>query len=168
MATLNVKDASNNIQTINVPNADGRAAASSSRSVALCDEDRTSLASLDTKAPALGQAAMAASQPVVIASNQSPVPARILLAAGTARQLAAGASSANTALTAGIRAVSIFARGGDVRFAIGNTSQTASGTSHYIASGERLDFDVAGLATPNIAVIRGGGIDCTLEVSELS
>lgn len=167
MATITVKDAAGVNQTINVPNADGRAAAADSRSVVLCTEDRTSLASIDTKTPALGQAAMAASQPVAIASNQSPVPARILLSAGTARQLSAGASSANTALTAGIRAISIFARGGDVRFAIGNTSQTASGTSHYIASGERLDFDVAGLATPNIAVIRVGS-DCTLEVSELS
>lgn len=34
----------------------------------------TSLASIDTKTPALGQAAMAASSPVVIASNQSAVP----------------------------------------------------------------------------------------------
>ena len=102
-------------------------------------------------------------------SNSNPMPSKILFAAGVARQLAAGASSANTALTAGIRAISILARGGDVRFAIGNTSQTASGTSHYIASGERLDFDVSGLSTPNIAVIRGpGGVDCTLEVSELS
>jgi hypothetical protein len=169
MATITVKDAAGADQTINVPNADGRADALTSRSVALCNEDRTSLASVDTKTPALGQAAMAASVPVAIANNQSRIPTGILLAAGVARQLAAGASSANTELTAGIRAISILARGGDVRFAIGNTSQTASGTSHYIASGERLDFDVSGLATPNLAVIRGPeSTDCTLEVTELS
>ena len=59
----------------------------------------------------------------------------------------------------------MFARGPDIRFAIGSTSQTASGTSHYIANGERLDLVVP--ATPNIAVIRAGSIDGTLEVSEL-
>ena len=167
MTTLNVKDASGATVSVNVPNADGRAAESASRSVALCTEDQSTLNSINTKTPALGQAAMAASTPVAIASNQSRVPAGILLAAGVARQLAAGAASANTALTAGIQAISIYARGGDVRFAIGNTSQTASSTSHYIASGERLDFDVSGLATPNIGVIRATS-DCTLEVSELN
>jgi hypothetical protein len=160
--TITVKDANNADQTINTPNANGRAAAAASRPVVLATEDAA-------KVPALGQAAMAASTPVVIASNQSRVPTGILLAAGVSRQLAVTSTSANTALTGGIRAISILARGGDVRFAIGNTSQTASGTSHYIASGERLDFDVSGLSTPNIAVIRGPlNIDCTLELSELS
>jgi hypothetical protein len=159
--TITVKDANNADQTINTPNANGRAAAAASRPVVLATEDAA-------KVPALGQAAMAASTPVVIASNQSRVPTGILLAAGVSRQLAVTNTSANTALTGGIRAISILARGGDVRFAIGNTSQTASGTSHYIASGERLDFDVSGLSTPNIAVIRGAAIDCTLELSELS
>jgi hypothetical protein len=160
--TILVKDANNADQAINTPNANGRAAAAASRPVVLATEDAA-------KVPALGQAAMAASTPVVIASNQSRVPTGILLAAGVARQLAVTNTSANTALTGGIRAISILARGGDVRFAIGNTSQTASGTSHYIASGERLDFDVSGLSTPNIAVIRGPlAVDCTLEVSELS
>jgi hypothetical protein len=160
MATITVKDAAGVDRVVNVPNDDGRAAAAASRSIALCTEDAA-------KVPALGQAAMSASSPVVIASNQSRIPAGILLAPGTARQLAAGASSANTALTAGIRAISILARGGDIRFAIGNTSQTASSSTHYIASGERLDFDVSGLSTPNIGVIRVSA-DCTLEVSELS
>lgn len=38
------------------------------------DTGNTSVASIDTKTPALGQAAMASSVPVVIASNQSAVP----------------------------------------------------------------------------------------------
>ena len=85
------------------------------------------------------------------------------------RQLSVGVSSNNTALTIGTRAISIFARGGDVRFAIGNTSQTASSTSHYIASGERLDFDVVGFNTPNIAVIHGpSSTNCVLELTELN
>lgn len=82
-----------------------------------------------------------------------------------ARQLAAGATSVNTALTASADRISIFARGGAIRFSIGSTSQTATGTSHYIASGERLDFRLPD--TPNIAVIRADETDCTLEVSEL-
>lgn len=178
MATVTIKDAGGVDRVINVPNDDGRAAAAASRSIALCNEDQTTLnarasettlAAINTKTPALGQAAMAASVPVVIASNQSRFPTGILLAAGVARQLSVTATSQNQALTAGIRAISILARGGDVRFAIGNTSQTASGTSHYIASGERLDFDLASLSTPHIAVIHGpAATNCTLEVSELS
>lgn len=84
---------------------------------------------------------------------------------GVARQLAASSTSANTALTTTCRRISVFARGADIRFAIGSSSQTASSTSHYIANGERLDLVVP--ATPNIAVIRAGSIDGTLEVSEL-
>lgn len=84
---------------------------------------------------------------------------------GVARQLAAGAASTNTALTTTTRRISIFARTADCRFAIGSTSQTASSTSHYIASGERLDLVVP--ATPNIAVIRAGSVDGTLELMEL-
>ena len=63
--------------------------------------------------------------------------------AGVARQLAAGASSANTALTAGVYRVSMRATGADIRFAIGSGAQTASATtSHFIAENERLDFAV--------------------------
>jgi hypothetical protein len=83
-----------------------------------------------------------------------------------ARQLAAGATSANTALTSTVRRISVHARGGNIRYSIGSASQTASGTSHYIAQGERLDLCVP--ATPNIGVIRADATDCTLEVTELS
>jgi hypothetical protein len=136
---------------------------------------QATLAELSTKVPALGQAAMAASTPVVIANNQSRVPTSILLAAGVSRQLAVTSTSSNTVLTPGIRAISILARGGtvgtegDVRFLLGNVAQTATSSSHYIAPGERLDLDVSGLATPNIAVIQGpASVDCTLEVMELN
>ena len=57
---------------------------------------------------------------------------------GTARQLAAGASSANTALTATVSRVSIRAVGADIRFSVGTSAQTASASSHFIADGERL------------------------------
>jgi hypothetical protein len=82
-----------------------------------------------------------------------------------ARQLAAGSSSANTALTSTCRRISVRAVGADIRYAIGSSSQTASATSHFIANGERLDLAVP--ATPNIAVIRNASTDGTLEVTEL-
>lgn len=83
-----------------------------------------------------------------------------------ARQLAAGAASANTALTSTTGRISIYARGADIRYRVGTGAQTASGTSHFIAAGERLDIDVP--ASPNIAVIRAGSVDGTLELTELS
>jgi len=91
----------------------------------------------------------------------------ILGEAGVARQLTAGSASANTALTSDVQRISIRAVGADIRFSIGTGTQTANGnTSHYIANGERLDF-----ATPtsvNIAVIRDGTVNGTLELTELN
>lgn len=84
---------------------------------------------------------------------------------GVARQLAAGAASANTVLTSTCRRVSLLARLSDVRFSVGSTAQTASATSHYLSLGERVDIRLP--ATPNIAVIRAGAVDAVLEVTEL-
>lgn len=84
-----------------------------------------------------------------------------------ARQLAAGAASANLALTVGTNRISVYARDADIRYALGTSAQTATGTSHFIASGERLDL-VAPIGTPNIAAIRAGTTDGTLEITELS
>lgn len=83
-----------------------------------------------------------------------------------ARQLAASATSANTALTATCTRASLYARGADIRYQIGSTSQTASATSHYLAQGERVDVRLP--STPNIAVIRAAATDGTLELTELS
>ena len=85
---------------------------------------------------------------------------------GLARQLAAGSTTSNTALTAGVFRISMRAVGADIRFSIGNGTQTATSSSHFIANGERLDFAVPGAA--NIAVLRNGTTDGTLEVTELS
>ena len=85
--------------------------------------------------------------------------------AGAARQLSAGASSVNTALTAGVYRVSMRATGADIRFAIGSGAQTATTSSHFIANGERLDFAVP--ISANIAVIRAGSTSGTLELTEL-
>ena len=85
---------------------------------------------------------------------------------GVARQLAAGSSSANTALTASCSRISIRAVTADIRYAIGNTSQTANAsTSHFIAANERLELTVPEDA--NIAVIRDASTSGTLELTEL-
>ena len=88
-----------------------------------------------------------------------------LAAVGVARQLTAGAASANTVLTTTTRRISIVARNADVRFLIGSATQTATATSHFISLGERLDIAVP--ATPNIALIRAGTTDGIIELSEL-
>lgn len=84
-----------------------------------------------------------------------------------ARQLAAGSTSVNTALTSTCHRISVRAVGADIRYAIGNSPQTASATSHFIANGERLDLAIP-VTTPNIAVIRNATTNGVLEVTELS
>lgn len=85
---------------------------------------------------------------------------------GAPRQLAAGASSVNTALTPSCQAITMRAVGADIRYMIGDVPQTASAsTSHLIANGERMDVAVPGGA--NIAVIRAAGTSGTLEMTEL-
>ena len=83
----------------------------------------------------------------------------------TARQLAAGAASANTALTATVRIISIRAVGADIRYSIGTSAQTATTTSHFIAQNERLTLVIPSGA--NIGVIRNASTNGTLELSEL-
>ena len=99
---------------------------------------------------------------------------------GVARQLAAGSSSANTALTVGCERISIICLTNPVRYSLGTTSQTANAsTSHYINTGERLELDVplhidvdsesgtyGRLIASNIAVIRDGSSDGTIELTE--
>ena len=71
----------------------------------------------------------------------------------TARQLAVTTTSASVDLTAGVRRISIKARGCDMRYVIGVGAQTAdAATSHFIEAGERLDLAVPAGAT--IAAIR--------------
>lgn len=83
----------------------------------------------------------------------------------TARQLAAGSASANTVLTSTVRLISIRAVTADIRYSIGTSAQTATTSSHFIASGERLTLVVPSGA--NIGVIRNASTNGTLELSEL-
>lgn len=85
-----------------------------------------------------------------------------------ARQLAAdiaGGASANVALTAAVRRISIVARGSDLRYAIGSAAATASATTHLIMMNERLDLAVP--TTPNIAVLSDSATAGSLEITEL-
>ena len=85
---------------------------------------------------------------------------------GVGRQLAAGDTSANTALTAGIQRISMRNVGGDIGLATGQGTQTATATSPFIADGERLDFAITHGA--NIAILRAGSTNGVLELTELS
>ena len=108
----------------------------------------------------------------------------ILGVPSVARQLVAGSASNNTALTPSVQRISIRAVGADIRFSIGKGTQTANGnTSNFIANGERLDFAVPASSErdkdptsptygqlvngPNIAIIRDGTVNGTLELTEL-
>ena len=83
-----------------------------------------------------------------------------------AKQLVAGSASSSTALTSTVQRISMRAVGADIRFSIGTGTQTANGsTSNFIANGERLDFAVP--VGANIAVIRDGTVNGTLELTEL-
>ena len=85
---------------------------------------------------------------------------------GLARQLTATNTSANTALSANVYRISMRAVGADIRYQVGSGAQTATSSSHFIANGERLD--VALPQGGNIAVLRNGTTDGTLEVTELN
>lgn len=85
---------------------------------------------------------------------------------GTARTITLGASSVNLALTSTCRFVSLTCTGGThCHYQIGVGTQTASSSTHYLRTGERLT-----LAVPigaNIAAIQGGGASTTLFITEL-
>jgi hypothetical protein len=92
------------------------------------------------------------------------VPVDVLSIPGQPRSVVAVSTSTNLALTTTCRRISITARDANIRFSVGVGAQSASATSHYIWQGERLDFSVP--ATANIAAIRAGTLDGTLEISE--
>ena len=84
---------------------------------------------------------------------------------GVARQLAAGSSSANTALTSTCERISIIATGADIRYAIGTSAQSANAsTRHFINQNERVELDIPSSA--NIAFIRDASTDGVAELTE--
>jgi len=85
-----------------------------------------------------------------------------------ARQLIAGETSSNTALTATCRRISILPVGGAIRYALAVDEEATANatTSHYIKDGERLDFSVP--EDTNIAIIRVGSSNVPVEITELT
>jgi hypothetical protein len=94
-------------------------------------------------------------------------PSTTLFSLGASRSQAIGATSANIALTSTCRFVSLKCAGGNhCHFTIGVGAQTATASSHYLRTGERLFVAVP--ANANIAVIQGAGAATTLYISELA
>ena len=86
--------------------------------------------------------------------------------AGTARTITLGASSVNLALTSTCRFVSLICTGGThCHYQIGVGAQTASSSSHYLKTGERIVLAVP--VGANIAAIQGTGASTTLFITEL-
>jgi hypothetical protein len=101
---------------------------------ALQTTGNTSVASIDTKTPALGQATMAASSPVVIASNQSSIPVAQTVTSRTAA-MTTTTTTGNTA--AGLNGVSFFNNG--------SIAATVAGGS--LPAGQSVTFQANGTDT---------------------
>ena len=85
---------------------------------------------------------------------------------GTARTITLGATSVNLALTTTCRFISIIITGGThCHYQIGVGAQTATSSSHYLKTGERVILSVPMEA--NIAAIQGSASG-TLYISELT
>ncbi len=96
------------------------------------------------------------------------IPCKILLTNTFSKEITTTSTLTNTILTVDIRAISIYSRGSDAYFVIGNLSQLSNNNRHFIASGERLDIDVSAFDNPYIATIFGpSGITTVLHISEL-
>jgi hypothetical protein len=86
---------------------------------------------------------------------------------GAARTIALGATSVNLALTSTCRFISITCTGGNhCHYQIGVGTQTASTSTHYLRTGERLNLSVP--IGANIAAIQGSGASTTLFITELT
>jgi hypothetical protein len=86
---------------------------------------------------------------------------------GTARTITLGVTSVNLALTTTCRFISIIGAGGThCHYQIGIGAQTATSSSHYLKTGERVILTVPMEA--NIAAIQGTGASTTLYISELT
>lgn len=94
-------------------------------------------------------------------------PSSTVLQLGTSRSLAIAATSSNLALTSTCRYVSLICTGGThCHYQIGVGAQTATSSSHYLRTGERITLAIP--ANANIAVIQGTGASTTLFITELN
>lgn len=125
--------------------------------------------SIDSKTPALGAAAAAASVPVVLASDQSAVPVRDgVQHLGTGGQvLAIGAASVrSTALAVGEHRIS---GSGDVWLRQGGNAvvATAGAGSSFLAAGAIESLWVTGAADGYVAIIRDGTMTGNVSVTQI-
>ncbi|MFZ2470192.1 MAG: hypothetical protein WAW54_17525 [Parvibaculum sedimenti] len=100
--------------------------------------------------------------------NNHSIPVLRPRAGGAWQGNAVAATSRVGPFTEGTRVISIWAIN-DVRFQTGDGTVVASATSHKLGAGERLTISLGGgddLHT-HIAVIRDGGVDTAVEVSEM-
>lgn len=130
---------------------------------ALQTTGNTSLASIDTKTPTLGQKTMANSSPVTIASDQSSIPvADTLNVSGQFRAQSVTTSAAEALGAATILAnrkmLSITPTNGIVYWGFANTVTTSNGTP--IFKNQTIVFEVG----PNVHVylISAGTVDCRI------
>lgn len=88
--------------------------------------------------------------------------------AGGSRQGVAGAASSRVGpFTGTVRVISIWAAG-DIRYQTGDAAVVATATSHKLAAGERHTISLGGDDVhTHLAILRDGGTDVTVEVSEL-
>jgi hypothetical protein len=94
-------------------------------------------------------------------------PSTTAFSLGASRSITLGATSVNQALTTTCRFVSIKCAGGNhCHYIIGVGAQTATASSHYLRTGERIVLAVPPNA--NIAAIQGTGASTTLYITELA
>jgi hypothetical protein len=94
-------------------------------------------------------------------------PSTTAFSLGASRSITLAATSVNQALTTTCRFVSITPAGGNhCHYIIGVGTQTATASSHYLRTGERIVLAVPPNA--NIAAIQGTGAATTLYITELA
>jgi len=102
----------------------------------------TTLSSINTKTPALGQATMAASVPVVIASNQSPITVTQSFAEGNGPTFATvGIVSATTGLAAGTYAKLVFCNTSTNTISLGFDNAAVINRGIVLRGGEKIVID---------------------------
>lgn len=104
-------------------------------------------------------------QDVIVRFMRSVISVEPLGVPSVRRAITVTSASSNQALTSTCLRASIVAIGADIRFEVSSSSATATAASHLILEGERLDIHLP--ATPNIAAIRNGSVNGTLEITEL-
>lgn len=145
--------------TWNITNVSGTVSLPTGASTsALQTTGNTSLASIDTKTPALGQTTMAGSTPVAIASNQSAIPVTVSSTAGRSSVLVYNNNNGSANIsTSAYTQITASTSGQINRLYIADTS----GQGFFIATG-------AAASEVNVLVVPPGGNDSPYELQVAS